>query len=788
MNNKGITYFRLNSPYEGDITKNCALDGYEVDNNFLTLEGRDIKAIYVRDNEIEIELINGQLIKSGDVFSSFAQDLDIEFDTENGILYVTQNGETKAIEGFVTGYGTKGAVATDSTLLGSGKPSNPLSLSPLYKPGVYRPVKKFIDLTVDTDCNHCGCPQHGRIEDSLPDKRTLLPGDRFLVRTENSDYGFLYNYEGVKKIACDLNESHSEWRIPTKEDWDDLLNAIEPCAEDKTHSSASSNMWLGRLAGKFLKSKYLWRPEGCPCNENGNNNSGNSNTCFDYGDDANNEGTNSNNCVNNCSCGRPETECDPMHCGEYHSCHHRPKKHGHGGLDVYGFGVTPAGYADDGGMYGYFGERGMFWTATVSRSGASSYAKRFDYNKSSVYQDIVPTTLFLSIRLVKDYTGDNFFEREDILTDNYPTVLMPSASKGHKVWTSVNVALSNRCYEPMIPNDGNGMTMIKKYFIYEWDGRTWITNEMREGEIVTIMHAPNGKHSIPYKLVNHELIDLNLRTVNAVLHIIHPKLENLEHLINVEKERAIAAEERLEAAIDSTTSRLENEILERQAADEALNNKIDNETAQRIAADEALTAALEQEAQARADKDAEIEANLNAEIEARQAKDAEHDQAIADEIAARIAADEEEKAAREAKDAELEQAIADEAAAREAKDTELEQAIADETAARIAADEEEKAAREAKDAELEQAIADEAAAREAKDAELEQSIADEAAARIAADEEEKAAREAKDEEIEGKLLTAEGTEFDKDNGVLTLKSAAGTNDITVQFSFNFGEI
>ena len=30
----GITYFRKSSPYQGDVTKNCALDGYEVDNNF----------------------------------------------------------------------------------------------------------------------------------------------------------------------------------------------------------------------------------------------------------------------------------------------------------------------------------------------------------------------------------------------------------------------------------------------------------------------------------------------------------------------------------------------------------------------------------------------------------------------------------------------------------------------------------------------------------------------------------------------------------------------------------
>ena len=53
-------------------------------------------------------------------------------------------------------------------------------------------------------------------------------------------------------------------------------------------------------------------------------------------------------------------------------------------------------------------------------------------------------------------------------------------------------------------------------------------------------------------------------------------------------------------------------------------------------------------------------------------------------------------------------------------------------------------------------------------------------------EQEKTEREAKDAEIEAQLLTQEGTEFDKDNGILTLKSKGGTNDVQVQFNFNFG--
>ena len=36
------------------------------------------------------------------------------------------------------------------------------------------------------------------------------------------------------------------------------------------------------------------------------------------------------------------------------------------------------------------------------------------------------------------------------------------------------------------------------------------------------------------------------------------------------------------------------------------------------------------------------------------------------------------------------------------------------------------------------------------------------------------------------MLTQEGTEFDSESGILTLKSKEGTNDIQVQFYSNFG--
>lgn len=55
----GITYYKTQSPYRGDLTKNCSLNGNEIDSNFLNLEGRDIKNVQLDENTLRIGLYNG---------------------------------------------------------------------------------------------------------------------------------------------------------------------------------------------------------------------------------------------------------------------------------------------------------------------------------------------------------------------------------------------------------------------------------------------------------------------------------------------------------------------------------------------------------------------------------------------------------------------------------------------------------------------------------------------------------------------------------------------------------
>lgn len=715
--NKGLTYFRLTSPYEGDITKNCALDGYEVDSNFFTLEGRDIKSVNVNGNELVITLLNGETISTLNAFADFTKDISFDFDTTNGVLYIKRNGVTQTITGFATTYNTGEAVATDGTVKGNGKPSNPIGISPMLKTGMYRPVTKVVDTT------RC---------ETLPSRERVMPGDRYLTLENVSEYGFLYNYEGVKQIACDLNACNSPWRIPTKDDWDDMLNAIEPCNENKDHASATSNRYFGKFAGKLLKSKDFWKLESV-CDTS---------TCINY------DGETSTTCPV-CTCGK-SNPCNPTYCGEYGTCQCKPILHPNRGIDKYGFAITPAGYTDDGGQFGYFLERAWFWTASNCQY-SNAFTKRFEYDKSTVYQDVISTKYNLSLRLIKDYDGDNYLERENILGMPYSTVLMPSQKKGKAIWTATNIALSNKCYNPVLPNNGMGITLTKKYFLNEWDGKKWLKNELQEGESVVIVNAPNGNSNIEYRLIKGDLIAVPTAIYNDVINDVTKTLDNLQDQINQETTRAIAKDNELEQKLNDEAASTDADIQDLKnrfdSTDETIKNINDTlfdfgkETKKAFdQINEVLTTSINT-----------INGAIAAEVENR----TNEDKKLSDVITA-----------------ETERATNAETALQEALNTETEN--------RTKADEVLQGNIDSVNDKVDDltVIVDEVKVDiETKYTELNTKINKETEERTSAD-----------EVISKQLLVSEGSGFDTEKGILTLKSKSGENDIQIQFSFNFGDI
>lgn len=516
--NSSITYVKLQSPYSSNPPKNSPLTVVEMDGNFATLEGRDVKSVTVENDILSINLYNGQVLTAS-IGRKESMVSDVVFDHINGTLTVAlSDGTIKTIEGFATKSNTGTTVAVDNTLVGNGLPANPVGISPVAKTGWYRPVDRIL--------NVCENQQ-------LPCGKHVAIGERYLTIERVSDFGYLYDYNAVRKLACDLRAAHSPWRIPSKNDWDDMLDAIEPSDEGQTHSAATANKYLGMFAGKLLKSRHLWRKgeeEGCGCPS--------TDDLADPVYDDVTEDANEEEFVNGdyLACPAPgemedghhHDHCHPMHCGDHHHSHcSHHHKWPFGGVDKYGFRVTPAGYADDGGNFIFFRERAAFWTSTNSNM-ANAYVKRFEYNKNTVHQDIIAAQNHLSIRLIKDYDGTNYNEREDILGQSFSTVIMPSAKKGSAIWTSVNVNFGHKCYDPMIPNDGQGMSFTLHFFINEWNGKEWVRNEVRDGESVTVKFAPDGSRNSEYRVIDGHLANVAkslVKTVSAGMRCILNKMD-----------------------------------------------------------------------------------------------------------------------------------------------------------------------------------------------------------------------------------------------------------------------
>lgn len=697
-----ITYFKLKSPYEGDITKNCALTGSEVDNNFFTLESRDVKSVELKDDKIVVNLMNGEKLTTDNITEDCVKGLTIDFDELNGILTITQNGIVQTIKGFATNYNIAEAISVDGTLVGNGLSETPVGISPVTKTGQYRPVKKIVKVTED---------------ERLPHKPFV--GDRFLTVENINDYGYLYNYEGLKKIACTLKEMGSEWRIPTKEDWDDMLDAVEPNEDFRNHTDARTNKCLGKFAGKFLKSKEYWKnDEHCidDCNSE--------DICIDYCE---------NNCNEECACGKHRT-CHPNYCGEYGSCHHR-HRHDNKGIDKYGFRILPAGYANEAKDYLYFKERAYFWTAS-NHQYRDAYVKIFAYNKSGVLQDVMASDNYMSVRLVKNFNGDNYKDCEDILGGVYSTVLMPSIKHGKAIWTSVNISIGDcgcGC-KHILPNDGQGMEYVKKYFINEWTGKEWLKKELLDGESVVVIEEGNknsndklDKAYTEYRNVNGELVDVASLIYNNVITTITPKIkdietniENLNEKIDNEIERSTTKDAELEGAINVLEEKIEKNIQDIHE----LNEHLAQTDANIATVNENLVTAINTINQNMADGFNTINSAIEAERQIRAEKDIELENAI---------------------NAEKEERISDV------------QALQEEDAR----------------------IIEKIDVLEEKVDNIEQDLNNKI-------EQEKTERETKDAEIEAQLLTQEETEFNKNTGILTLKSKGGTNDVQVQFNFNFG--
>lgn len=567
----GVKYFKLQSNYPGDYTKNCGLLGQEIDENFYFLRSNDIDKMSVENGILTLTRVDGDTL-SADISMPYT----FEFDQKTGKLIITDgNGDVQILEGFVV-EGKDVRVATDATLDGDGTSQNPLRISEVEKTGTYSPANEFLDMAVydyyelvcfmpdeetkvyyyveytgstegidfieypEVPTEHVpwNSPKYIKVREDieLPDPTHLGKGYRIVTKETIDNFGLLYNFEGVKKIKEALEAKGSTWRVPTRRDWALMLNAAEYCEDDRNHDTKCVNEWTGKNAGARAKSLGM-NSDKLPKEKQG---------LWKW-----------TNRLEN-------------------------------GLPVYGednlpnvgdntFRVYPVGYAD--GSRGVedkdfdleaFSKRATYWSSTPvncndDNCSSNVFTRTFAYDTRMVLQESSKPSSRMSLRLVRDYVPGqmNVSEVEDILGYSVPCVFISNSETGYnKIWTSINIGFKDPQFSGVTSQEWSASTVIERgqevvYYINEWDGLRWIKKQMHEGDSIVLLDG--GKDESGNTIYNHEWRIY--------------KYEGSTEPVLVDTAEAL--KEEFQEEIDELHEEIDNEVSARTQADEALQEQID---------------------------------------------------------------------------------------------------------------------------------------------------------------------------------------------------------------------
>lgn len=540
-NNNGIIYYKLDSyahGYPGDITKNCGLRGEEIDGNFNFLRGNDIASISFDDNGIHLTKLNGERLTAK---PSGTPEYGFQYDSNSGTLVIdTPNGETIKLDGFKVTTN----VYHDFTLTGNGSAGRPLAVSNNSKTGRYRPAIKLID-TINTN-------------ETLPTEN-LTKHDRYVTKEKISRFGRLYSLADIygneekEGISDRLKNIGCGWHIPSKAEWDTILDAID-CALPKGQKHSDnyhSNVEVGEFAGAALKASHETK----------------------FGTDG---------------YWKPTTD------GKVYA------------EDKYGFTIYPVGYCGNRGTYyeDSFGETAAFWTCSEEDEVNDMYVKIFNYDSEKVGQNTWSENYHLSLRLVKTITDDNFNDAEEIDGRTYNCVQIPNTNL---LWTKENVSFSEYGIVPKEWEQYEDDAYEIRYFVNDWNGNNWNKNEIKEGEGIVLLEGDNGDMH-EWILVKGELIDsaaLLKEEFTKKLDEIEGKFDALEEADKVLGESI----DKLGTTLAEVSTKLDNEIKEREDVDTQLQDKI---TTLREDIDAEINRAQEAETQLTNELNAEIDNRVNA--------------------------------------------------------------------------------------------------------------------------------------------------------------------------------
>ena len=419
---EGLTLYTLQSNYSGDTTKNCGLTGGEIDANFLFLRGNDIYSgeINEENNTLILKKGNENIITIPNIRKN-TQITGGYINNITGELVLESNFDNIIITGF-----TSSSFFTDITIHGDGSTNNPIRLSELYKSPYLPSVKTVVDLT----------------NNEVIQEEYKTTGTYIITKEYDNSNGLLYNFNGIKEIESKLKEDNSNWRVPTFEDWGQMLIALEIC-EDRNHLTFK-NGYFGKFAGAYLKNDGLgWIEK--------------TETSYSYGFKSN-------------ACGFKTSKDDT------------DSNYGH---------KTRFWTSD-------INEYEEIWVKELDKK--ENRVKTVAGDKEGFYS-LRLVKDYENIDLVNEKILENNY---DIIKMPYVIIEAENnvTQRGYRVWTSVNINFSGINEENYTEVNNNIETKIHLFYLNYWNGNNWVKRLIEENDVVTIEDVDNKE----YKLLNNELV------------------------------------------------------------------------------------------------------------------------------------------------------------------------------------------------------------------------------------------------------------------------------------------
>lgn len=541
-----ITFYKLQSPYPEDVTKDCKLTMPEIDENFLTLKDNDIKEATYNENEMSITIVKN----NGDVLNIDISEIkkDINAEVEEQLSAITKHLSGVTIPTNFYYYAGSSIAETISTEViendlreYEGKTAN------LYNT-IHTDENEYIWVMLPEPIKLQFMTENGiQITLSEPHEQIDYKGKTYnayrnLVTLQNMEWNLQIYTKGSKFDEFGINTGIQNIDLHAELTSDGILNLNWETTSGRTETSVSGFLTISdkmysdgvsingdgtkvnsvRLSNIEKTSTYksvLGIVDILPNNPNNGDRYVTSATTSNFGVLYSKQGVElvKDKLKETGLSWRVPTKSDwDKFLQEIEICNHEYGSEeidieqgeiagkilksvdyweGNENLDAYKFTVLPSYYADEYKELITDIKNAILWTDTEF-SGNTNYMKEFLSDKDTVRQIASKEDEMYALRLVMDYEDNKYGFHANIFGKEYGIVPVPAIKQ---IWINSNLdeLLGSEDYNKRYEYEGNIVNI--NYYINHWNGLFWEKRQLANGD--TIVVEENGSN-VNYSVLN----------------------------------------------------------------------------------------------------------------------------------------------------------------------------------------------------------------------------------------------------------------------------------------------